>query len=202
MVVRALRRRAHRTIYSDGGGFQWGGRFLSPLLGPLAALAAVAVAERTPGGSPRAWPSHLRWFAGGLTALLAVQAVACVVLPDRMRENARKQLASVIALGEPVNIAGGQMIPRLDWRAWPDRCWISVPVTKTVADARGVLTVLKESGVSEAAYAGLDPDLLEDAGFVVRPDAGNRAIGVVEVPGADGPLEISPPYRCDTDGDA
>lgn len=184
------------TTYVDGGAFQWGGRFASPMLAPLAALAGAAVAERLGAGSRRSWSRAQRLLAAGVVSLLAVQGIAAVIVPDEMRDAARQRLASVTSLGQSVNIAGGQMIPRLDWRSWPDRCWISIPADGDARDAAEVLAVLAASGVAKAAYAGVDPEILEAAGAELTPDADNELVGIVHVPGAGSRRRISPPYRC------
>ena len=51
------------TQYPDGGNFQWGGRFLTPLVVPLAAVAAIGVAaivERRPAGRRRPFAASSR----------------------------------------------------------------------------------------------------------------------------------------------
>lgn len=186
------------TIYSDGGAFQWGGRFASPMLAPLAALAGVAVAARLEDGIPVRISVPKRLLAGGVVSLLLVQAAGAIFVPDQIRDSARQRLASVTRLGQSVNVSGGQMIPRLDWRDWPNRCWIAIPHGGGAAEARAVLDVLASSGVAEAAYAGVDPDILEAAGAAVTPDKDNELVGTLRVPAGPADSGISPPYRCTT----
>ena len=70
------------TQYPDGGNFQWGGRFLTPLVVPLAAVAAMglgALVERRP--EPRHAP-----LATTLALLVLVSSVGGVVALGTGRE--------------------------------------------------------------------------------------------------------------------
>jgi hypothetical protein len=185
------------TIYPDGGAFQWGGRFLSPALGPLAAVAGVAVASGLMRSTSTASIDRSRQLlALAVGGVLAVQAAGAVVVPDRLRQLSEDAVGTVADLGPDVVVTGGGQVARLDWRQWPDRCWIAVPEDGGVDDARAVLGVLAESGVERVAYAAIDPDLLRAAGGRVEEDPTNRTVGLLTIPDPADRLGVSEPYRC------
>jgi hypothetical protein len=181
------------TVYPDGGSFQWGGRYLSPALGPLAAIAGSALAVHL---GDRPATRRASTLTGVIVAVVVIQAVGAVVVPDRLRQLSEDGVARLVAQGPDVIIAGGTQLARLDWRGWPERCWIAIPEGGGDHATKEVLRVLASSGVERAAYAGVDPEHLRAAGAEVEADVSGRPIGVLTVPGAVAELDISSPYRC------
>lgn len=181
------------SIYADGGSIQWGGRFLSPVLGPVAAMAGVAIwrlVEATSVESPRL-------VAGCVAgALLVVQGASAVIVPNELRKSGEAAVGRIAAQGELVVLAHGGQAARLDWRAWRDRCWIAIPEAGDVAQARATLDVLEQSGIHQGAFAGVDPQLLRDAGATVAPAAPGSNLGTFTLPGHDGERDVDPRYAC------
>ena len=154
------------TQYDDGGGLQWGGRFLAPLLVPTGAVAAVGLLRVLPS------PSVRRTGA----ALLAATALASLVITDQIRETNLSVVHQVDATGQPVVLVAGDQIARLDWSRWPERCWIS-----DRGDLRGALAALREAGVDHAAYVGFEPIDLTALGASARPVHRGALVGVVDL---------------------
>ena len=64
----------YATQYADGGNFQWGGRFLTPLIVPSASVAAAGLQRLVAGRvAPRRRP-----LAGSLVALALLISVGGV----------------------------------------------------------------------------------------------------------------------------
>jgi hypothetical protein len=180
------------TIYPDGGAFQWGGRFFAPLTGLAVALAICGLA-RVADHWATAPPGRL---TAVVAALLVVQGVGALVVPDRIRTWTADSVAQVAAEGRGVVITEGTQVARLDWRSWPDRCWIAIPEGQGSDGVRTVVGALAAAGVPEAAYAGVDADALAAAGLAPEAAASGR-IGSVAIPGAAPTPALLPPYRCD-----
>ena len=179
------------TIYPDGGAFQWGGRFLAPVTGAALAMAVVGLARVV-----EDWPARVGDRLGlAVAALLAVQALGALVVPDRIRSWTAESVSSVAAQQQGVVITEGTQVARLDWRAWPDRCWIAVEEGSGPRGAREVAERLARAGVREAAYAGVDAAVLSEAGLMPRPTSGR--IGFVLIPDALRSPNLLPPFRCD-----
>ena len=134
---------------------------------------------------------------GTLSAVLLVQAVGAVVVPDRLRQLSEDGLERVDALDVRVLVAGGQQIARLDWQRWPDHCWIAVPVDGDVADIEDVIDVLAATGVQRAGFVGLDRDDIEAAGGTVQVGPGDTRLGTFTIEPSGAPLRVAEPYRCD-----
>jgi hypothetical protein len=168
------------TQYDDGGGLQWGGRYLAPLIVPLAALAAGGVVARLDSvGERRA-----------VAALLAATAVLGLLVTDHVRRDNGNAVAQLASQHQPVGLAHGDGLARLDWAAWPARCWI--------ADGdhlRGAVALLRRAGVHQAAYLDFAP--VDFAGTAARatPDRPDARIGTLTVAGI-GPLQRALDLPC------
>jgi hypothetical protein len=156
------------TQYDDGGGLQWGGRYLASAVVPLGALTGAAVARHLDGLERRA-----------VGALLAVTAVSGLVVTDEVRQGNAAAVEALEAVGRPAGLVRGRQLARLDWRAWPERCWLA-----DGSDVAGAVDALARARALPAAYLGLDPDDLEAVGAVV--DRRQPGIGSVTIPGAEG----------------
>ena len=154
------------TQYDDGGGLQWGGRYLAPLLVPVAAVVGAAVGARL------ARPERL-----AVGAVLAATALLAVVTTDEVRSLNAGAMDDVAALGEPVLLVRGDHLARLDWQGWPERCWLADD-----GDLAGAIDVLARAGVARAAYVGFPQEVLDGAGVEARPAGPGAVIGVLEVP--------------------
>jgi hypothetical protein len=172
------------TQYDDGGGVQWGGRYLAPALVPLAALVAVSVGRLR---------SADRRAPAALAGLLLVGAVAGFVVPDEVRRSNVTAVERIAAPGNQVVLVGNDNTARLDWRHWPERRWLA-----TNGDAPGALEVLRSALVRSAtavlvpladleAAGGVPVDGLKEAHHAVVPFlVGQPIANVRSQVGADG----------------
>jgi hypothetical protein len=127
----------YATQYPDGGAFQWGGRFLMPVVVPLAALAAVGL-----GALLDARPAPRRRTFGTLLAAVAVaSAVHGVAAVGSYREGVGALYQEVEAAASPVNVTSSDLLPRLMWRE--DLPWLRA----TNGDLDVLLEHLREEGV-------------------------------------------------------
>ncbi|MGQ0832769.1 MAG: hypothetical protein ACT4OV_13940 [Microthrixaceae bacterium] len=168
------------TQYADGGSFQWGGRFLSPLVPVLAVAAACVLVELL----HRDWSSERgvtgrRLFATGAAGLLAAQVLVGLGVTDRIRRDNGRVVERIDRLHEEVMISSSDQAARLDWRAWPDRCWVVVPEPDATKE---VVAVLRRAGVERVGYAGIDPEELARAGLAVRAAPGGGRLGTARLP--------------------
>jgi hypothetical protein len=179
------------SIYTDGGGLQWGGRFLSPMVPLLAAAAAVAVARLLDAlpvveGRPVAVAAAL---------LLGVQAAGAVMGPDRVREQSEAMLQEVRSLDQAVVLAGTRHLGRFDVDRWPDACWLAMEGPPNLEVLEDLVDVLRRSGIGQAAFIGIEPSMLEEAGASVGVRLGDD-LGVVWIEDSAADRSISAPYRC------
>lgn len=179
------------SIYPDGGSIQWGGRFLSPILAPAAALAGAGLmtaVQRAPKG-------RNRWVASAAVVMLVVQAAGALIVPQRLRELSERPMEVLAATGVPVLIADGRQIARLDPDGWPGRCWVSVPEGAEAAELRTLLRLLERSGVAEAMAVGFEPSVLGAAGAeVLEPVDGVTASRLRLNP--SGEASVAEPFSC------
>lgn len=102
------------TQYEVGGGGEWGGRFLSPAVVPLAALAALGFQR---GLWDRPW--RQRWTVGALVVLLAVFVPASGFRGLRMSRGFETTLHEQFArVATPVVVVSDSRL----WR-WPKEAW-------------------------------------------------------------------------------
>jgi hypothetical protein len=99
------------TQYAEGGGLEWGGRFLSPLTAPLAAIAAVVLLDRV---------------APAMTVLAVTGAVAAVLVVGTQRRETDEAIHDVEAHLRPVVITTQPALPRLAWRIDGRVAWLMV----------------------------------------------------------------------------
>ncbi len=150
--------------YDNGGGLQWGGRFFALAIGPLAALAAVGMAALHRRDRSVLRPGAALLVAGGLLGL---------VVTDNVRSANADGVADIAAAGPDAVLVWGTELARLDWRAWPDRCWLATGPDSLDA----ALRALEEAGVASAVYVLVDPDDLDAAGAAPRVVRSNPPIG-------------------------
>jgi hypothetical protein len=157
------------TQYDDGGGLQWGGRYLAPALVPLAALVGTGVRRSLDLAGRRA-----------VAGLLVVTAGAGLLVTDEVRQGNADAIAELDALGHPAAIVDGPHLARLDWRGWPERCWVTAG-----EDLEGAVALLERAGSLPAGFLGFGTAELEAAGATAS--AARPGIGTVSVPGEEGP---------------
>ena len=115
------------TQYPIGGGFEWGGRYLFPLLVPLSVLAVLGLREvvRQAGA---AGPTIAR-----LALVLAVVPVATgLVVLRTVRPLLGDVVDEVAATGRPLVLAHSPALPPAAWRTYPRVGWMRAPESDTV----------------------------------------------------------------------
>jgi hypothetical protein len=140
------------TQYDDGGGLQWGGRYLSPLLVPGAALAACALGQDG---------VRTRVGRGAVVALAVVAGVGGVLITNQVRSDNAEAIGSVAATGQDVVLVEGQQLARLDWASWPERAWLA-----TDDDVPSAIEVLREATVASAVAVLVPVEDLTAAGAI------------------------------------
>jgi hypothetical protein len=118
------------TNYPYGGGLEWGGRFFSPVLVPLAVLAVAGL---------RRAGARVQRAAGLLTVATAAMGL---VLTGGVRGLHDGQVAAVERHLQPWTVTDFSALPRLGWRLDDDTAWL-------LADAHpvdGALEVVRRSG--------------------------------------------------------
>jgi hypothetical protein len=141
------------TQYPDGGNFQWGGRFLTPLVVPLAAVAAIGVAamvERRPAGRRRP-------FAASLVVLALVSSVGGVAALGSGRDQVDRLYEEIVDASSPVNVTTSDLLPRLMWRE--DLPWLRA----RPAQLDGLLDGLRAAGVRRATVVAAPEDAADAA---------------------------------------
>jgi len=144
------------TQYAEGGGLEWGGRFLSPVLVPMAVLAAS--------GLVRALDSVPRPERTAAVALVVAVGVASGVFglatagALRAREDAI--IAALARHPAQVVVTTRPAYPRLAWRADEDLAWMLVdrsglPALVGALRSRGVEEMVLVVAADEP-LAGLD----------------------------------------------
>lgn len=131
------------TQYAIGGGLEWGGRFLSPLMAPLAALAAVGVYDVVRAQRNRVVAAVL---------VLAIAAVAVLPIGSGLRllekyrtdkqgfyDELAARSSSVIVIGVPSLVE----LPRGAWKMDDRFDWIMAP---SPGDVPHVLEKLRQTG--------------------------------------------------------
>lgn len=166
------------TQYRGGGGFEWGGRFLSPSLVPMAVLACVGVrrsllAERRPA----------RQTLVLLSALAVVPTLAGLFLVGTARHR-NGELIDEVTAGDPklvvTNVVG---LAPFGWRTYPDVGWMVAPPS----EFGEIAARLEAGGVGEVTVMGparLDPaDLAPYTGVedVTGPEARRRGLSILRL---------------------
>lgn len=132
------------TQYRIGGAVEWGGRFLAPVVVPVAALVAVALSGRL--GGDRPW--RQRWLAVGTLTVLAIVPVAWGVIgvggyrarrADFYRELGRE--------AHPVIVVGDFNMARVPLNAWPIHEKFSWYLTGSDKETDALLAELEKRGV-------------------------------------------------------
>ena len=157
------------TQWDDGGGLQWGGRYLAIVIVPIAALAAAALV------GPRLANVDRRAVA----ALVAVGAVLAVVVTDNGRRANVDGMQTIDETGAQVVLSETDQFARLDWRRWPGRCWLAAN-----DDLPGSLRLLARTGTGQIAYVGFPVRDLRDASAAPREIDHDDEIGTIGARGS------------------
>lgn len=149
------------TQYPEGGGLEWGGRYLSPALVPLAVLAAAGLARAVAGLT---LPDQRRRAVALLAALGVGAALFSVGTAGALRAREDRIIAAVERHPSPVMVTTRPALPRVSWRAAGDLSWM-------VTDAGGIaplLQSLRSAGVEAVTVvAGADVPVSDLAAYGV-----------------------------------
>jgi hypothetical protein len=132
------------TQYPEGGGLEWGGRYLSPALVPLAVLAAAGLARAVAGVADE---SGRRRAVALLATLGVVSAGFAVATAGALRAREDRIIAAVERYPSAITVTTRQAYPRLSWRADDRLTWM-------LTDDAGLpdlLASLRAQGVREVA---------------------------------------------------
>jgi hypothetical protein len=138
--------------YDIGGGFEWGGRFLSPILGPLAVVTVWSLDRRL-----HELPEAARRVAASVAvAVVAVPAIGGLVVVRSVRDENHRSTELVERLSAPVTLTTATHLPRIAWRADEVRWMLVSP-----GEVEAVLRVVGALGVPEATVVvDFDPSQL------------------------------------------
>ena len=109
------------TQYAEGGGLEWGGRFLSPILVPIAVLATAGLAralDSIPDGQDRRYATAL------LAALGVVTAVFALATAGSLRAREDGIVAALERHPAAVTVTTRPAYPRIAWRADDRLTWM------------------------------------------------------------------------------
>jgi hypothetical protein len=145
------------TDYAVGGGLEWGGRFLSPILAPLAVVAAACLSAAL-----SAMTRGRRLIAITLIAGLALlpTALGLEMLrlyrldKDTFYNEVASRASSVILIDGPL-----EETPRAGWRLDPS---IHFLVAYSDGSARAALTAMRQGGFTDVTLLKLKGDSLVD----------------------------------------
>ncbi len=140
------------TQYPEGGGLEWGGRFLSPAVPVLAAMTAGAVATVT----ARVSSSKAATIAVVVAAI--VPAVLSVRTTEIVRQDRERVLDLIHGTASDVVVTQNRFLALGDWEHYPDVQWV-------LLDGDGerdeLLDLLKRAGVSRFAAADVEPSFVD-----------------------------------------
>lgn len=138
--------------YQEGGGLNWGGRFLSGALPVLTVLTAAALTDLQ-----ERWDGGRNVLVAGL--VLAAVTTAASVGADWWIRHRHDEVVSAAVRGQrsPVMLTSSAALPRLAWRTTDRIDWLLVAPD----DAGGIektIAILRAAEVLEVTAFRLDPD--------------------------------------------
>ena len=121
LTDRPVRGRRPGHPVPEGGGLEWGGRFLSPILVPIAVLAAAGLAralDSVPAEADRRYATAL------LAALGVVTAVFALATAGSLRAREDGIVAALDRHPATVTVTTRPAYPRIAWRADDRLTWM------------------------------------------------------------------------------
>ena len=165
------------TQYPEGGGLEWGGRYLSPALVPLSVLAVAGLARAVAGVQE----ADRRRAVALLAALGVTTAAFSVATAGALRAREDRIIAAVERHPSPVMVTTRPALPRLAWRAGDRLNWMltddaGLPALLASLRAQGVsdVSVLAGRQVSLSALAAYP--ILEEQQEPALADDGMRMV--------------------------
>lgn len=160
------------TQYDEGGSEAWGGRFLTPIVVPLAVIAAVGLGRRLANR-----PRLQRWAAASAIATVALYPVSAGLgAVHRARLTFEPVIEEVVAAPAPVTLISaetlGPQVPTFGWRHDHDVVWMA----SGGADIRSALALLASNGVRDVAVLVTADQDLSTSGFSSQEDVTGPSI--------------------------
>lgn len=156
------------TQYDEGGGLNWGGRFLAPAIPALAVLITgglLALARSSAG----------RAVLPSVVVLAAVSVVGSLVFDASVRERNHDAVQRVADVRTPV-ITSSVPLPRLAWSTYPEVQWLQVPFDgqDEKRGARVLLRLLRETEIESVVLFGVSPEATAvlQPGLDIQPGSG------------------------------
>lgn len=168
------------TQYRDGGGLEWGGRFLAPALAPLAVLACLGLHTLVASLRP-APPAARKAVVGALAALAVLPTMTGFVVLAHQRSVSGRIVDEAVGAGNRLVVTDIVALPRAAWRTHPGVDWMYVPADE-LGEALVRLRAGGVRGVTLFVPATTDPaDLaafptVRDASGPVAREQGRRTI--------------------------
>ncbi len=160
------------TQYPEAGGLEWGGRFLSPVLVPLAVLAAAGLAralDQVP-DADRAYATTL------VSALAAVTAVFALATAGSLRAREDRIVDALARHPATVTVTTRPSYPRIAWRADDRLSWMLTDEARMPA----LLEHLRLAGVAQVNVVVLeDTPVVGDV--IDEPAVGDDGMKIVAV---------------------
>ena len=141
------------TQYDEGGGLNWGGRFLAPAIPALAVLAAAGLRH----ARVRLAEADFRRWCVAAGSLIAVTFAASLVFDAAGRLRHEELIARVEGVTEVPVVTSVDPLPRLAWRTYPEVQWLRVP-TDEAGGVRALIDDLRTAGVEQVALFGVSPE--------------------------------------------
>lgn len=133
------------TQYPEGGGREWGGRFLSPATAIVAVLAVSGIRRAV---ASRPGPDAARRVATAAVAAVAgLSTVLALTTVGRARAESDRLTAAVARHRADVTISVEPSLPRLSWRADDQVAWMLARPDEVA----GLLDALHARGASSVA---------------------------------------------------
>lgn len=160
------------TQYPGGGGLEWGGRFFSPILVPLAVVAAAGI-ERL-AIRLRNEPRAVRRSAAAIAVIAGLVPGAVGVLSTEAGRRRHEEIvAAAIAPGSPVVVSLYPHLPRIAWRTVGDVEWYRADGSSIA----GLLIDLRRTRATSVTVAGPGADDLAVDGY--RREVRSEALSVL-----------------------
>ena len=143
------------TQHAQGGGLEWGGRYLAPVVVAVSVLAAGGVARLWWGG----------WAGRGVLVAVALLPVAAgVTAANELRSRNHDVVAWVITEPAEVVITAEPALPRIAWATAPQVAWYRADET----NVGPLLEQLHAGAVSSVRVQGIEQDALVGHGYRVE----------------------------------
>lgn len=146
------------TQYRIGGGREWGGRFLFPVLAPVAVLACMGLRHLL-----RSLDGERTWVAGLVGALVLVPTFTGLSLLRTDRGQAAAIIQEVTSDKPSLVMTYVTGLPPFAWKRYPEVAWMVVQPE----EFEEATTRLQEAGVASVTILG--PDTLSPVDLAAYP---------------------------------